>query len=42
MLEHVREVKVLIFWEKSRNPFVGMVCLLDRLIVVSFNGKQEI
>jgi hypothetical protein len=38
----VREVKVVIFFEKARNPFAGMVGWLERLSEVTFNGKQEI
>jgi hypothetical protein len=42
MWEQVREVKVVIFCEKARNPFAGMVYLQEILSDVSFNGKQEI
>jgi hypothetical protein len=42
MFEQVREVKVVIFCEKARNPFAGMVCWQEILSDVSFNGKQEI
>jgi hypothetical protein len=41
--EQVREVKVVIFWEKARNPFVGKVRLLVIARDVSFfSGKREI
>jgi hypothetical protein len=39
MMEQVREVKVVVFLEKARNPSAGMVCLLERLSDVSFKGK---
>jgi hypothetical protein len=42
MLEHLREVKVVIFWEKYRKPSEGKVVRLERLREVSFNGKVEI
>lgn len=41
MLEHVSEVKVVIFRERTRNPFAGMVGLLERLSDVRFNEKRE-
>jgi hypothetical protein len=41
--EQVREVNVVIFWEKARNPFAGTVRWLERLSDVIFNdGKREI
>jgi hypothetical protein len=43
VLEQSRDVKVVMFWEKARNPFAGKVCWLEILSNVSFfNGKQEI
>jgi hypothetical protein len=43
MLEHLREVKVVIFWEKYRKASEGKVVRLERLREVSFNnGKVEI
>jgi len=42
MLEQVREVKVVILWEKVRKPFVGITGWLERLSDVSFNGKCDI
>jgi hypothetical protein len=38
----VREVKVVVFWEKARNPSAGMVGRKERLSDVSFSGIQEI
>lgn len=42
MLEQVREVKVVIFLEKIRNPFKGMVCWLERLRDLRGKGELEI
>jgi len=42
MLEHLREVKVEIFWEKDCNLLEGMVDLLERLSDVRFNRKRDI
>jgi hypothetical protein len=42
MPEQVREVKVVIFCEKYRNPFAGMVSSPDIMSEVSFNGKRDI
>jgi hypothetical protein len=38
----MRDVKVVIFLEKARNPFAGMVGWLERLRDVRFNRKQDI
>jgi len=38
----MREVKVVIFWEKVRKPLAGMVVWLERLSYMIFNGKREI
>jgi hypothetical protein len=45
MLKYVRDVKVVIFFEKVSNPLKGMVDLvnlLERLSDVMFNGKRAI
>jgi hypothetical protein len=42
MKEHVSEIKVVIVWDKTRNPFAGMVGWLERLSDLRFNGKREI
>jgi hypothetical protein len=42
MLEQIRDVKVVIFLEKARNPIAGMVGWLEIFSDVSFNRKQEI
>ncbi|MCI17020.1 hypothetical protein A2U01_0038167 [Trifolium medium] len=42
MLEHVREVKVVIFLDKARNPSAGNVEWSDSLSDLSLNGSLEI
>jgi hypothetical protein len=42
MLEHVREVKVVIFLDKARNPSAGNVEWSDSLSDLSLNGNVEI
>jgi hypothetical protein len=45
MLKYVRDVKVVIFFEKVSNPLNGMVDLVDLLETLSdvmFNGKRAI
>jgi len=42
MSEALREVKVVTFLEKARNPLTGMVGLLEILSDVIFKGEQEI
>jgi hypothetical protein len=42
MWEQVREVNVVIFWDKARNPFRGMVEWLERSNDLRFKGKKEI
>ncbi|MCH96978.1 hypothetical protein A2U01_0017970 [Trifolium medium] len=44
MLEHVREVKVVIFLEKASNPFAGKLNSYGslRLRDLSLNGNLEI
>jgi hypothetical protein len=42
MLEHVREVKVVIFLDKARNPSAGNVEWSDILSDLSLNGNLEI
>jgi len=42
MFEQMRVIKVLIVWEKTRNPFGEIVCCLNRLSDVRFNGNREI
>jgi hypothetical protein len=42
MLEHVREVKVVIFLDKARNPSAGNVEWSDSLSDLSLNGNLEI
>jgi hypothetical protein len=37
--EQVREIKVVIFFEKARNPLAGMVDWKEIWSDVSFNGK---
>jgi hypothetical protein len=40
-LGQMREVKVVIFLEKARRPFAGILSWLERLSDVIFNGKRE-
>jgi hypothetical protein len=42
ILEQMREVKVVIFREKARNPIGGMTGWLEILRDVRFNRKQDI
>jgi hypothetical protein len=39
---HVREVKVVIFLDKARNPFAGNLGWYDSLRDLSLNGNLEI
>jgi hypothetical protein len=42
MWEQVREVNVVIFLDKARNPIKGMVMWFERFSDLRFKGKQEI